>query len=55
MAGVEKMCIGDRYSELVRMCENGEIDFSRATTFNLDEYVGLPEGDPNSYLSLIHI
>ncbi len=37
------------YSELVRMCENGEIDFSRATTFNLDEYVGLPEGDPNSY------
>ena len=37
------------YSELVKMYENSEIDFSRVTTFNLDEYVGLPEGDKNSY------
>lgn len=37
------------YAELVKMCENGEIDFSKVTSFNLDEYVGLPEGDVNSY------
>lgn len=37
------------YRRLVRMYENGELDFSRVTTFNLDEYVGLGNDNPQSY------
>lgn len=37
------------YDELVKMYDAGEVDFSRCSSFNLDEYVGLPKGDPNSY------
>lgn len=37
------------YRELVRLYQAGEIDFSRATSFNLDEYVGLPPDHPQSY------
>lgn len=37
------------YDEVVKMYEDGKVDFSRCSSFNLDEYVGLPKGDPNSY------
>lgn len=37
------------YKRLVEMHENGELDFSRVTTFNLDEYIGLGKDDPQSY------
>lgn len=37
------------YQELVRMYQNGEIDFSNITTFNLDEYYGLGPENRNSY------
>lgn len=37
------------YTELVRLCQRGEVTFSKATTFNLDEYVGLEAGNPQSY------
>ena len=37
------------YAELARRARAGEIDFSRATTFNLDEFLGLPAGHPSSY------
>lgn len=37
------------YQELVRMYEAGEVDFSRVTTFNLDEYVSLSVSHPQSY------
>jgi len=37
------------YQELVRLHQAGEVDFSRVTTFNLDEYVGLPANHPQSY------
>ena len=37
------------YQELVRLYKAAEIDFSRVTTFNLDEYVGLPVTHPQSY------
>src|SRR5256886_7742527 len=37
------------YQELVRMHQQGKIDFSRVMTFNLDEYVGLPGNHPQSY------
>lgn len=37
------------YKELIRRHQAGEISFSRATTFNLDEYIGLGPEDPGSY------
>jgi glucosamine-6-phosphate deaminase len=37
------------YDGLGRLAERGRIDFSRAVTFNLDEFVGLAPGDPGSY------
>jgi glucosamine-6-phosphate deaminase len=37
------------YRELIVLSRANLIDFSRATTFNLDEYVGLPAGHPQSY------
>ncbi len=37
------------YEELFRVREEGIIDFSRATSFNLDEYVGLAPQHPQSY------
>lgn len=37
------------YRELTRACRRRAIDFSRATTFNLDEFVGVGAGDPRSY------
>jgi glucosamine-6-phosphate deaminase len=37
------------YRELVRLHAAGRADFSRATTFNLDEFYGLSAADPRSY------
>ncbi|HWB61459.1 MAG TPA: glucosamine-6-phosphate deaminase [Chthoniobacteraceae bacterium] len=37
------------YRELAARHERGEIDFSAVTTFNLDEYIGLPATHPRSY------
>ena len=37
------------YRELIRMHQEEKLDFSRVTTFNLDEYVGLGPGDEQSY------
>ena len=37
------------YGELVRLHREERLDFSRVTTFNLDEYVGLPPDHPQSY------
>lgn len=37
------------YRELVRMHREDGLDFSRVTTFNLDEYVGLSPTHPQSY------
>ena len=37
------------YRELVRMHQQESLDFSHVTTFNLDEYVGLPVNHPQSY------
>ena len=36
------------YAELVRRHRLGEVSFSRVTTFNLDEYVGLPADHPQT-------
>jgi glucosamine-6-phosphate deaminase len=37
------------YAELVLAHRNQDLDFSRVTTFNLDEYVGLSRSHPASY------
>ena len=37
------------YRQLVRWHQEGLLDFSEATSFNLDEYVGIPEENPCSY------
>ena len=39
------------YRALVRAHRAGRADFSRATTFNLDEFAGLGRGDAGSYRS----
>lgn len=41
------------YQELIRMYRNGEISFRNVITFNMDEYVGLPEEHPESYHSFM--
>lgn len=42
------------YKELVRMHKEQGLDFSRVTTFNLDEYVGLGRNDSQSYHYFMH-
>ncbi len=37
------------YQELVRMFNRGEVDFGEVTSFNLDEYYGLPKLHSSSY------
>jgi glucosamine-6-phosphate deaminase len=37
------------YREWIRMRRTGELCFARATTFNLDEYLDLPVGHPESF------
>ena len=37
------------YRELIRLHREEGLDFSRVTSFNLDEYVGLPPTHPQSY------
>ena len=42
------------YKELIRMYEAGEVSFKNVITFNMDEYVGIPEEHPESYHSFMH-
>jgi glucosamine-6-phosphate deaminase len=37
------------YRELARLGRDGAVDFSRAATFNLDEFLGIDAADPRSY------
>jgi len=37
------------YKQLAKAHQEGRADFSKVTTFNLDEYWGLPQTDPDSY------
>ena len=39
----------ETYKELVRLYEAGEVSFRNVVTFNMDEYVGIPEDHPESY------
>jgi glucosamine-6-phosphate deaminase len=42
------------YQELIRTYQNGHVSFKHVTSFNLDEYVGLPEGHPESYRTFMN-
>src|ERR1700739_44069 len=37
------------YQELIALHRAGSLDFSRATSFNLDEYLGLSPSHPQSF------
>lgn len=37
------------YKEIIKLYQNGDVDFSEVTTFNLDEYYGLSKDNPQSY------
>lgn len=41
------------YAALVTIYDAGELDFSQVTTFNLDEFVGIPADHPGSYRSFM--
>ena len=41
------------YKELIRLYKAGEVSFKNVITFNMDEYVGLPENHPESYHSFM--
>ena len=42
------------YRELAQLYRDGKVDFSRVTTFNLDEYRGLDPGHAQSYHYYMH-
>lgn len=42
------------YHELASRVEQGTADLSQATTFNLDEFVGISAGHPGSFRSFMH-
>lgn len=52
------LCTGstpiETYAELIRMVAAGEVSFKNVISFNMDEYVGLPESHPESYHSFMH-
>ena len=37
------------YRELIKLWQDGQVSFSKTTTFNMDEYVGLSGEHPQSY------
>ena len=43
----------ETYQELIRRHKTGEVSFKNVITFNMDEYVGLPEEHPESYHSFM--
>ncbi|MGM0846046.1 MAG: glucosamine-6-phosphate deaminase [Bacillota bacterium] len=42
------------YKQLVKCHKRGEVSFQDVSTFNLDEYEGLPSSHPNSYYHYMH-
>lgn len=37
------------YKYLIELCKEGKVSFKNVVTFNMDEYVGIPEDHPQSY------
>ncbi|AHK20333.1 glucosamine-6-phosphate deaminase [Yersinia similis] len=44
----------EAYKNLIAMHKAGEVSFKHVVTFNMDEYVGLPEEHPESYYTFMH-
>lgn len=42
------------YKKLIEMYQAGKISFKHVVTFNMDEYVGLPEDHPESYHAFMY-
>lgn len=42
------------YEEMIKLYKEGRVSFKHVITFNMDEYVGLAEDDPQSYHSFMH-
>ncbi|MBN3534689.1 glucosamine-6-phosphate deaminase [Mycoplasma procyoni] len=42
------------YKQLIKMYENKEISFSKVTSFNLDEYIGISKENECSYYYFMH-
>ncbi|RKY56737.1 MAG: glucosamine-6-phosphate deaminase [Candidatus Neomarinimicrobiota bacterium] len=42
------------YKELIRLHKAGKVSFKNVVTFNMDEYIGLPEDHPESYHYFMH-
>lgn len=41
------------YRELINLYNDGKVSFKNVVTFNMDEYIGLPEDHPESYHSFM--
>ena len=41
------------YRELIKLNQKGEVSFANVITFNMDEYVSIPEDNPESYHSFM--
>lgn len=41
------------YKALIKHCKEGNVSFKNVITFNMDEYVGLPQNHPESYHSFM--
>ena len=41
------------YKELIRLCKAKQVSFANVVTFNMDEYVGIPQDHPESYHSFM--
>jgi len=37
------------YKELIHLYQTGKVSFENVVTFNMDEYIGIPENHPESY------
>lgn len=52
------LCTGstpiETYKELISLVKAGKVSFKNVISFNMDEYVGLPESHPESYHSFMH-
>lgn len=42
------------YQELIELYKQGLVSFKQVKSYNLDEYVGLPEGHPETYRSFMN-
>lgn len=42
------------YKELIELNKAGKVSFKNVVTFNMDEYVGIPEDHPESYHSFMY-